>query len=180
MHLDPLFDTVKQQLIFLVGFMGTGKTHWGRIWAQKCGYHFIDLDEAIEEEEGLTVADIFAKKGEGYFRSKEAALLRRMADHRKTIIACGGGAPCFFDNMAWMKEHGTTVLLKAEPEFIINNIKKHIGKRPLLQGMDEMAMRAFISTKLLEREPFYGQAVIILDAATATADSINELGLFKT
>lgn len=160
--------------------MGTGKTHWGRIWAQKCGYNFIDLDEAIEEEEGLTVADIFAKKGEAYFRSKEAELLRRMAGQVETIIACGGGTPCFSDNMAWMKTHGTTVLLKATPEFIISNIEKHLGKRPLLQGMDQKAMRTFISTKLLEREPFYSQAVIILDAATATEDSIDQMGLLKT
>ncbi len=172
MHNHDSTNADQQQLVFLIGFMGTGKTHWGQIWARQSGYSFIDLDAIIEQDEKSTVADIFANKGEEYFRKKESRLLRQMKDKNKTIVACGGGTPCFFDNMEWMNANGTTVWLKADPDFIIKNTNKLPGTRPLLQGMEEKEMRAFIRSKLSDREQFYRQAGIILDAESISAAAI--------
>jgi shikimate kinase len=165
----------KQNLVFLVGFMGTGKTHWGKIWAEKLHYLFVDLDEVIEKDEGISVHEIFENKGEDYFRMKEAETLRQMRSEENTVIACGGGTPCFFDNMAWMNANGVSVLLKANAGFILQNIRKQLGKRPLLKDMNEEEMLSFIETKLAERETFYNKATITLDAQTAGINSIDKV-----
>jgi shikimate kinase len=165
----------KQDLVFLVGFMGTGKTHWGKIWAEKLHFLFVDLDEVIEANEGISVQEIFENKGENYFRVKEADTLRQMGQKENTIIACGGGTPCFFDNMAWMNATGITVLLDADAGFILQNIRKQLGQRPLLKGMNEEEMLSFIEAKLAERETFYNKAMITLDAQTAGINSIDQL-----
>ncbi|RYY09648.1 MAG: shikimate kinase, partial [Chitinophagaceae bacterium] len=122
--------------IFLVGFMGSGKTHWGRMWAARHRYIFIDLDDAIEQDEQLTITDIFEKKGEDYFRQKEAIMLRSMTQYSNAIIACGGGTPCFFDNITWMNENGATILLEATPPVIFKNVMLHEGKRPLVKNLN--------------------------------------------
>ncbi|HEX2683637.1 MAG TPA: shikimate kinase, partial [Ferruginibacter sp.] len=97
--------------IFLVGFMGSGKTYWGRIWAQAYQLAFYDLDEVIEQDQGKTVAEIFKTYGEDRFRQIEAGTLRSFSEKNNCIVACGGGTPCFHDNMQWMNEQGTTVYL---------------------------------------------------------------------
>ncbi len=159
--------------------MGTGKTHWGKLWALQAGYSFVDLDAEIEKETGVSVADIFAGKGEDYFRQREATILRQMLGKEKTIIACGGGAPCFFNNMKWMNTNGTTVLLNAGPGFILQNIKKQTGTRPLLSGMSDEEIVSFIKTKLVERAFFYNQAHIITNAEHPGKHTFDEIFLFK-
>jgi shikimate kinase len=158
--------------IFLIGFMGTGKTHWGRIWAARHHYTLIDLDEAIEQDEQTAVADIFEKRGEDYFRQKEAIMLRSMEPYLNVIISTGGGAPCFFDNINWMNAHGLTILLKASPAFILKNILAQEGKRPLVKNFNEAELLFYIEQKLKEREQYYNKASIFLDA-----ESINESSL---
>src|SRR5882757_544038 len=108
--------------IFLIGFMGTGKTHWGKLWSKETGYSFFDLDTLIEEQTGKTVAEIFEQEGEAFFREKEKELLRSFAGKDNCIIACGGGTPCLNDNMQWMNTHGTTVYLAATPQFIYDHV----------------------------------------------------------
>jgi shikimate kinase len=166
-------------LIFLIGFMGTGKTRWGKTWALQAGYSFVDLDEEIEKEEGASVGDIFAQKGEEYFRQQEAAILRQVAGTGNAIIACGGGTPCFYDNMEWMNEHGTTVLLDAGAPFILGNIQKQPGTRPLLNGMSEQEILTFIEGKLLDRAVFYHKALVTIDAEIAGPNTINDILSFK-
>ncbi|HUZ57767.1 MAG TPA: shikimate kinase, partial [Hanamia sp.] len=85
--------------IFLIGFMGSGKSHWGRIWASKTGYTFYDLDEEIEKTSKKSVEEIFKKYGEGKFREMESTHLKKFENKKKCLVACGGGSPCFFDNM---------------------------------------------------------------------------------
>lgn len=155
--------------------MGTGKTHWGKIWAEKLHYLFVDLDDAIEAAEHSTVHDIFEDKGEAYFRRKEAETLRQLSQKENAIIACGGGTPCFFDNMEWMNAHGITVLLSSGAGYILENIKKQVGKRPLLNGMNDDEMFSFIESKLSERMDFYNKAAFIVDAQTAGTDSIDQI-----
>jgi shikimate kinase len=164
-----------QDRIFLIGFMGTGKTHWGRIWASRHVYSFIDLDEAIEAKELHSVSHIFEKKGEDYFRQKEAVMLRTMSQHSNTIIACGGGTPCFFDNMDWMNDNGTTIFLKSSSSFILKNILSQNGKRPLVKKLNEAELLFYIEKKLKERNSFYEMANITLGAENLTDASIDPI-----
>ena len=159
--------------IFLIGFMGTGKSHWGIIWAARHHYNFIDLDDALEQEEQSSVTDIFETKGEDYFRQKEAIMLRSLDKHSNVIVACGGGTACFFENISWMKGHGTTVCLEAPPATILNNILTQESKRPLVKNLNEAELLFFIEQKLKERNEYYSQAHFTLQAEELTDKSID-------
>ena len=161
--------------VFLIGFMGSGKTHWGKIWAQKNGLDFYDLDAIIEMKEGRSVAAIFEKEGEDYFRKKEIAALHTFSAKDKCIIACGGGVACFNDNMQWMNENGITVYLTAKPAYILSRIKEEKDKRPLINKLNEAELLFFIEQKLKEREPFYNQAQIILQVIELNEDSLSTI-----
>lgn len=161
-------------LFFLNGFMGSGKSHWGRIWAANHKLGFVDMDEAIEMEEGKSVVDIFESKGEDYFRSVEAKKLREMKEQKNTIIACGGGAPCFNDNIQWMNENGISVYISATPDDILRRLIKGQAQRPLIKKLNQAELLFFIQQKLKEREPFYNQANIILQSADITEHTFEE------
>ncbi len=161
-------------LFFLNGFMGSGKSHWGKIWAANYKLGFIDLDEVIQMEEGGSVVDIFEEKGEDYFRTVEAKKLREMATVKSSIIACGGGTPCFHDNMKWMNEHGISVYLSATPDEILRRLIKGQQQRPLIKKLSQAELLFFIQQKLKEREPFYNQANITLPSAETTEFSFEE------
>ncbi len=160
--------------IFLIGFMGTGKTHWGSLWAARHQYAFIDLDDEIEKEEQSAVIDIFDKRGEDYFRQKEAIMLRSMDRHDNVIIACGGGTPCFFDNITWMNNKGTTLLLSAPSAFILKNIMAQDGKRPLVKNLNEAELIFYIEQKLKERAEYYELAQVKMDAELIDESSIDQ------
>jgi shikimate kinase len=163
------------QPVYLVGFMGSGKTHWGRQWAAILQRQFIDLDQLIESSEQLSVAGIFERNGEEYFRDKEAGALRSLKDEQNILISCGGGAPCFKDNMNWMNETGITIFLEASPRFLLQNIVKEPIARPLLKNMNEAEMLFFIEKKLAERNEFYRQAKLTVNAEEITGDTIKHL-----
>ncbi len=161
----PLVKAGNKELagkIFLIGFMGSGKTHWGNIWAKQQSVHFFDLDGVIEELEKKTTADIFEKKGEDYFRKKETMALKTFAKINKGIIACGGGTPCFNDNMKWMNDHGTTVYLQSAAQDIFDRVLEEQEHRPLIKKLNRAELFFFIEQKLKEREPYYKMADIIL------------------
>jgi shikimate kinase len=163
-------------LFFLNGFMGSGKTHWGRIWAAIHKLGFVDLDEMIEMKEQKKIAAIFETKGEDYFRLLEAAALRECKALSNTIIACGGGTPCFDGNMQWMNEHGTTIYLTSTPEEILRRLGKaqQQEQRPLINETSPAELLFFIEKKLKEREPFYSLANIILPASQITEHTFEE------
>ncbi|HPH85780.1 MAG TPA: shikimate kinase [Ferruginibacter sp.] len=161
--------------IFLTGFMGSGKTHWAPIWAAVQGMPWFDLDEIIVQTHNRSVEEIFEKSGESYFRLQEAAALRTMIANEHCIIACGGGTPCFDDNMAWMNEHGLTIYLSAGPQFLLDNIMKEKDKRPLLKKVNQSELLFFIEQKLSERQAFYNQAKLILHAETLHEHSLREI-----
>ena len=154
--------------------MGSGKSHWGKIWAASFKLGFIDLDEAIEMDEGKPVVDIFESKGENYFRSAEAEKLREISEIKNTIIACGGGTPCFYDNMQWMNEHGLSVYITATPDEILRRLIKGQAERPLIKKFNQAELLFFIQQKLKEREPFYSQCNIILQSADITEHTFEE------
>lgn len=154
--------------------MGSGKSHWGKIWAAEYKLGFVDLDEAIETEEGKSVVDIFESKGEEYFRDLEAKKLREMGSLKNTIVACGGGTPCFKDNMQWMNENGITIYISASPDEILRRLAKGQEQRPLIKKLNPAELLFFIEQKLKEREPFYKQANIILASADITEHTFEE------
>ncbi len=161
--------------IFLLGFMGSGKSHWGRLWATAHNFNFIDLDEELEKHEQKTVAEIFETRGEDYFRQKETILLRSLTAQSNSIVSCGGGTPCFFDNMAWMNKNGLTIFLEASTQFILKNIKNEKDKRPLIKDKDDAEIIFFIDQKLKERQPYYSKAKIIFPAEDLNIDSIKKI-----
>ncbi len=163
--------------IFLIGFMGSGKTHWGRIWAAAAGFDFYDLDELIEEKDGRSISAIFEGSGEDHFRDTESSLLRTFSEKENFLLACGGGAPCFRDNMHWMNDHGITLYLSASPRQIFEQVVAEMDKRPLLQDVKQEELLTFIEQKLKDREPFYEQARYKLMADNLNDNSFKTLNL---
>ena len=149
--------------IFLVGFMGSGKTTIGKKLAAKLGCEFIDLDAAIEHAEQMFIRDIINEKGESYFREVESKTLQQL-DLMGKVIATGGGTPCYFDNMDWMKTSGLAVYIELEEAILFSRLKTtNLTNRPLLQGLDDDGLKQFIHNKLEERSPYYYQAQIVYD-----------------
>ncbi len=149
--------------IILIGYMGAGKTTIGRILAESLSLPFYDLDWYIEERQRRTVAQIFADQGENGFREIERRALHEAAEFEDIVLACGGGTPCFFDNMEYMNRQARTVYLKASPEVLLRHLKMSRTERPLLKDKTEEEVRQYIRESLAAREPFYSQARHTLD-----------------
>jgi shikimate kinase len=148
--------------IYLMGMMGVGKTTFGKQFAHQLGYAFMDLDRDIEDYEGRSIQQIFDLHGEAGFRLAERKALERTADHANIIIATGGGAPCFFDNIKWINEHGVSIYFRANAAFILSRIGPGKAKRPLLKGLNGPELEDFIAKMVALREPYYMQATHIL------------------
>ena len=161
--------------LFIIGFMGSGKTHWGRIWASKSRLTFFDLDTRIEKAFRMKISDIFDKKGEEKFRELERYHLRKFEHKGNFLLACGGGTPCFSDNMEWMKQQGKVFYLKAEPALILEHVLNETEQRPLLKKINPSELLFFIQQKLTEREPYYSKADFILNVKDLNEDSIPAL-----
>ena len=161
--------------IFLIGFMGSGKSHWGKRWAASTGMTFYDLDTLIEEKEQMTIDQLFEKKGEAYFRKVESAMLSTLVDVSNGILACGGGTPCFDDNMLRINEMGTSIYLKATPLQLLNNLLPEIEKRPLFKKVNNAEILFFIEQKLAERKTYYEQARLQIPIESLTDSSINDI-----
>ena len=155
--------------------MGSGKTYWGRIWAEKNGLTFYDLDEIIEKEYGKAITDIFEKEGEEKFRQLERDHLRRFKNKKNFVLACGGGTPCFSDNMEWMKSQGKVVYLKAEPEILLKQVMSETEKRPVIKKVDPSELLLFIQNKLEERELYYSMADFVLHVEELNDKSLSFL-----
>ncbi len=155
--------------------MGSGKSHWGHIWALKHGYTFYDLDAEIESAFEMKVEEIFEKHGEDKFREMERYHLQKLENKKKYLLSCGGGTPCFFDNLEWMKKQGEIIYLKASPEYILDRVMDETLKRPLLKEVNPSELLFFIEQKLKEREPVYLKAHYVLEVEKLTEDSISFL-----
>ncbi len=160
--------------IFLTGFMGSGKTYLGKIWADDAGLSFFDLDALIEGEERMTIPTIFEVYGESYFREKEAAVLRNTDRFENCIIACGGGTPCFFDNAEWMKKNGKVVFLNESQDNIFHHLINDKRGRPLLP-LNAEDLRSFIKERSNERMIFYRNADIIIEPQQLNRNGFNEI-----
>lgn len=166
----------KLEKIFLIGFMGAGKTYWGRILSEKLGLPFFDLDTVITRTENKSISDIFTEKGEEYFRYKEKEVLEELvSDHEKFILSCGGGTPCFFNNITFMKETGKVVWLNTSVDILKERLLKERMSRPMIRAIGDAELKSYIVRKLGERKMYYGQADIIVDEENTTLNALVEL-----
>ncbi|MFK8165027.1 MAG: shikimate kinase [Lewinella sp.] len=151
--------------IYLTGFMGSGKSYVGSRLATELGVPFIDLDAEIEATTSKSISAIFADDGEAEFRRLETEALRTTAALPAFVLATGGGAPCFNNNMAWMNANGITVFLDPDLEVLLKRLEAGRDHRPLLQS--GTALRKLVSDKLAARRPVYEQATIHLQGSEA-------------
>ena len=151
--------------IILIGYMGAGKTTIGKALSKELGITFYDLDWYIESRMRKTVSEIFAERGEEGFRQIEYNMLHEVAEFEDVIISCGGGTPCFFDNMDYLNQQGQVVYLKAEPEVLYKHLQMAKVERPLLKGKSKEDLLTFIKEQLEKREPFYTKAHYTLDVS---------------
>jgi len=149
--------------IILIGYMGSGKTTVGKALSKETGMMFYDLDWYIESRMRKTVSQIFAEKGEEAFRKIEYNMLHEVAEFEDVIISCGGGTPCFFDNMDYLNQQGDVVYLKATPETLYKHLLMAKIERPLLKDKSPEELIAYITEHLKERAPFYEKAHYTLD-----------------
>lgn len=151
--------------IILIGYMGAGKTTVGKSLAKELGLSFYDLDWYIESRMHKTVAQLFAERGEEGFRQIEHNMLHEVAEFEDVVLSCGGGTPCFFDNIDYMNEQGQTVYLKATPEVLHKHLLMGKVERPLLKGKTPEQLIAFIREQLEKRELYYNKARYQLDVS---------------
>lgn len=157
--------------IYLIGMMGVGKTTKGKKIAQLLGYLFIDLDREIEKHLNKNITQIFEEDGEEFFRKTESEVLQSIKNNR-VVIATGGGTPCYFNNMQFIKNNGISIYLKAKPGLIFQRIYQKPDKRPLLKGMNESEIKAFIDKKIAERESYYLKSDHIFEIPATSVESI--------
>lgn len=144
--------------------MGCGKSYWGKQLADSLDFDFIDLDDLIEEKEGMSIPEIFDRYGEVSFREREQKALLSIKDLKNsTVISTGGGAPCFHDNMFVMNTIGQTLFLDASPLILKQNILKSDSERPIVKAIVKEELEGYITNHLKERLPFYQQAKLKLN-----------------
>ena len=161
--------------IFLIGFMGSGKTHWGRLLSQKLNIPFFDLDEQVSSHEGKPINKIFEESGEEYFRLLEKDTLHIITEsHDSFVMACGGGSPCYFNNVEYMNQSGTTVWINTPIEVLHERLIGEKADRPLLKDLSENQLRGFIIKKFADRKIYYEQADLIIDEEPVVLDKLIE------
>ncbi|RYY62074.1 MAG: shikimate kinase [Chitinophagaceae bacterium] len=161
--------------IYLNGFMGAGKTHWGRLVSQRLSIPFFDLDEQIVNAEGKSVNAIFEAEGEEVFRMKEKEVLHLITEsHDSFIMACGGGSPCYFNNIEFMNDRGVTVWINTPQSTLFSRLVKERDHRPLLRNLDDDQLKAFIHKKFSDRKIYYQQCRIMVDDEGITIEKFIE------
>ncbi|MBD1428994.1 shikimate kinase [Sphingobacterium litopenaei] len=161
--------------IFLVGFMGSGKTTWGKKIANALEMPFVDLDHEIVANIGMTIPEYFKAYGEESFRKLENEYLKKQAG-RIAIISTGGGTPCYYDNIDWINENGLSLYLYHTSKSLWSRLSQSdVNKRPVLKGLTGEELFEFIDSKLKEREPFYERAHIKFEQIHTPLEQIIEL-----
>jgi len=162
--------------IFLIGFMGSGKTYWGLQLSKKLNIPFFDLDEQVINTEGRSINEIFENYGEEYFRLKEKGMLHAITEgHDSFVMACGGGSPCYFNNIDYMNQSGATVWLNTPINTLYKRLLQEKNERPLLKGLSDDQLKGFIIKKFADRKIYYEQANVIVDDENISLDHFIEL-----
>ena len=176
-------------ILYLIGFMGSGKSHLGRRLAAGTGLPWRDLDQVIESNEGRTIAEIFKTDGEAYFRARERFWLEQITEmfsaegnteagmpgRLGAIISTGGGAPCFGDNMDWMNRNGITLWLDPPTDVLLQRLEKENMHRPVLEGRRGEALRELVMERLGQRRAFYERARLVISDPAPDAQDILEM-----
>ncbi|MCC8113253.1 MAG: shikimate kinase [Bacteroidales bacterium] len=162
----------RHEPLFLIGFMCSGKTTLGKALARATGREFIDLDDMVEAQAGMSVSQIFATEGEEAFRRREREALEQACDKGPIIVACGGGTPCRPGAMEMMNQRGLTVYLRPSAERLTERLLDGRANRPLISAISTAdEMEAFAAAKLREREPYYTMAAAIFDSSMLESDA---------
>lgn len=161
--------------IFLIGFMGSGKTTVGKKLAKQLNKKFVDLDQLMVQQVGMSIPAYFEQYGEEKFRLLERDSLRQLSD-TDCLVSTGGGSPCYFDNMAFMLAHGLVIYLSLTPKALWSRLQhSNIESRPALKGLQNEELLAFIESKLTDREPFYSQAHLAIDQLQTPVENIVDI-----
>ncbi len=161
--------------IFLIGMMGSGKSHWLKQlakWNKSVGY---DLDALIEMNEEKTISEIFNEDGEAYFRKAEAKILKWFKEKKKYVVATGGGTACFQENMDFMKKEGVVIWLDESVEVLVKRLVGSKSTRPLISDLSDQELANFLEQKLVERHPYYKQAHYRLSSDQISESSLKKL-----
>ncbi len=159
--------------IFLIGFMGCGKTHLGRQISQKLKMPFFDLDEQVEEKEGMSIPEIFEKNGEEYFRLLEKDVLHLITEsHESFVMATGGGTPCFYNTIDYLKKQGIVVWINCSTDCLYQRLLKERANRPLLSNIPDANLKSYVIRKYSSRKIYYQQASVILPEENPDIDSV--------
>ncbi len=161
--------------IFLIGFMGSGKSTLGAQLARRLGYQFVDMDHLIEETAEMSIPEIFSDHGEEVFRKWERDILLEVCRREKLVISTGGGAPCHSQMMDLMNNHGTTIYLKLSPEALQKRLIQSKTERPLIKGKTEIELQEFITELLKRREKYYTRATHVVDGISLHAEELASL-----
>ena len=159
--------------IFLIGYMGSGKTTVGRVLARRYGIEHIDLDWRIEQRFHQKIADMFATIGEEGFRRREQNMLHEVMEMEDVVVSVGGGTPCFFDNMEQMNVAGQTIYLQCTVDVLVERIMRSQNKRPIVANKPQEELTQFVAEHLAEREPIYLRAKHILHTTELNLTEIN-------
>ncbi len=160
--------------VYLIGFMGSGKSTAGKKLANKLALDFFDLDELIEQESAMSVSTFFKKYGETKFRELENVILQKTFQSENVLISTGGGTPCFFDNIQKINQKGISVYLKADIPLILSRLKGEKNQRPLIKDKSDDELRKYLTQLLSRREKFYEQAHIITEAKSLNINKLSE------
>lgn len=166
---------MKSNNIFIIGFMGSGKTTLGKKLAQQLNYTFFDLDQLIEVEEKKTINELFNNNGEDYFRLVETKVLNQIINSKNNfVLSLGGGTPCFNKNIDLMNETGVTVYLKYNVGILFSRLLNAKQKRPLLENKTEEGLKTYINDLLIKREQDYKKAKIIVEGINLKAVDVSK------
>ncbi|HRI41336.1 MAG TPA: shikimate kinase [Bacteroidia bacterium] len=158
--------------IYLLGYMGAGKSHLGKILAERLGYSFVDTDAMVEATTGKSIRQLFEEQGEGAFRIAEQKALHATGQQPDLVVATGGGLPTFADNLTWMNSNGMTVYLQVSPGTLFHRLVREREHRPLLAGIGEIDLMETIHRHLIERSPYYQQARLVIDPEQVSAGEL--------
>lgn len=150
--------------IYFVGYMGAGKTTQSRKLARMLNWDWVDLDEVFEERYKISIANFFKKYDESLFRKLESQLLKETNRLQHTVIATGGGLPCYYDNMAWMLQHGLTIYLRISADAAMSRLLSSKKKRPVIQNKSPEELKDFIKSHMRQRNIYYTQAQLVVKA----------------
>jgi shikimate kinase len=158
---------------FLIGYMGSGKTTYGKLLTKSLNLSFIDLDVFIENKQKKSINQLFEEIGEDGFRKIERVALHEVSELENVIVATGGGTPCYFENMEYMNAHGETIYLRTSVRELRDRLKMSKSKRPLIQSKDLKELEEFIADHLEKRERFYLKSKFILDTDDLNPNNIH-------